>query len=567
MMMKNNALLALASTVVLASCGGGSGASVPAPSQSPRATAPASLAIVIPLRAPSSQSRHVRFVSGATLSGTVTVNAAPTTQTLDLSPGAPGCSQTSSARTCTVSVNLPLGSDTVALSTYDGPVSGGHTTGKLLAQAQVTQTIQEGAANAIVITLLGVPAAVVLQLDNTAPPVGTPATLQLTAKVYDLDGYQITSDPYLTPVTVSSDDTSGQVTLDKATLSNPADVITVHYSGKLVPKPITFSVSSPVQSYPPGSQATLAPNPFTTYGPIANPNVNAIASGPDGNIWFTECAINGPCKLGKITPSGTITEFADVPFANGLVAGPDGNVWFTEGNKNFLGRITPSGTVSQFAIPSGQPSNGDTVGPIVVGPDGNIWFAEGDRIGVSTTAGAITEYTIGGLFRPSSIVAGTDGALWFSEGQQIGRITTAGVVTQFPVDNSGFHSAGPLVFGPSNTMYFSASYPGSGPIWSMTTGGVVNKTSLLPAGVSLYPVLGTGPDGNMWGGGGTYDPYGYAQGGGIVRATFAGATTTYLTPGPPPFGSTVGISHGAFGPDGNLWFADGQGLARFRIAP
>ena len=537
------------------------------PSLVPRASAPASLAILIPLRAPAAQARRVRFVSGATASAVLTVNGGPA-RTIDLSSGGNGCSQTSSARTCVITVDLPIGTDTLALSTYDGRVSGGHPTGSLLGQAQTTQTVRLNAANTIVMSMLAVPAAAVLQLDALAPPVGTPATLHLTANVLDPDGYPITSELYLSPLTVSTDDTTGQITLDKTTLTNPSDVITVHYSGKLIPKPVTFSVSSPGQTYQSGSQALLAPNPFATFGPIAYPIVNAIASGPDGNIWFTECAaINGACKLGKVTPSGSITEFADVPYANGLVAGPDGNVWFTEGNKNFLGRITPSGTVTQFPIPSGQPANGDTVGPIVAGPDGNIWFAEGDRIGVSTTAGAITEYLIGGLYRPSSIVAGTDGALWFSEGQQIGRITTAGVVTQFPVDNSGFHSAGPLVFGPSSTMYFSASGSGSGPIWSMTTAGVVNKTSLLPAGASLYPVLGAGPDGNLWGQGGTYDPYGYAQGSGIVRASFAGVMTTYLTPAPPPFGSTVGISHGAFGQDGNLWFADGQGLARFRVAP
>src|SRR5579863_2120682 len=63
-----------------------------------------------------------------------------------------------------------------------------------------------------------------------------------------------------------------------------------------------------------------------------------ITSGPDGNLWFTEGSAN---KIGKITPSGAITEYGPtgaVPV--GIVAGPDGNLWFTEETGNNIGRIT-----------------------------------------------------------------------------------------------------------------------------------------------------------------------------------------------------------------------------------
>ena len=564
-------LFCLCGSLTLASCGGGGGSSAaPGPPVS-STTAPATLSIVVPVGARMGFGRKRRplFVSGATLSASIAANGNPV-RGADLSPRGPGCTQnTTSAYTCAITFDLPLGPTTIAVSTFDGPLSNGQPTGTLLAQAQVTQTIVAGQSNPIVMTLLGVPKAVKLQLDQATIPVGSATTVKLTATVLDPDGYTITSDPYLTPVTVASDDASGQVSIDKNTLANPTDVITVRYSGKLLQKPVTFSVTSPVQAYPPGSTAMLVADPFTRFGPTTYPNIQAIAAGPDGNVWFTECGIlaGAMCKLGKVVPStGAMTEFPDVRYAKGLVAGPDGNVWFTEANHNFIGRITPSGVVTEFAIPSGAPGNGADAGPIVVGPDNNIWFAEGDRIGVATLGGAITEYRIGGLFRPSSLVVGTDGALWFSEGQQIGRITTAGVVTQFLVDNSGFHSAGPLVFGPSNVMYFSATYPGPGPIWSMTTGGAVNQASLIPAGASFYPVLGTGPGGTMWGQGSVNDPFGFAAGGGVASVGFSGAWTLYLAAAPTPFGSTVGISRGAFGPDGNLWFVNGQGLVRFRIA-
>jgi hypothetical protein len=149
--------------------------------------------------------------------------------------------------------------------------------------------------------------------------------------------------------------------------------------------------------------------------------------------------------------------------------------------------------------------------------------------------------------------------------QQIGRITTAGSVTQFTVDAGGQHSPGTLVFGPSSTMYFPSN-PGAAAIWSMTTGGAVNRTPLTPAGASFDPALGTAAGGVMWGAGGLNDGHAYASANGVASLSFAGTWTLYVSLPPIPFGSTVGYSHGVLGPDGNLWFADGQGMVRFRLA-
>src|SRR5438105_4777991 len=98
----------------------------------------------------------------------------------------------------------------------------------------------------------------------------------------------------------------------------------------------------------------------------------AIALGPDGNMWFTEEAGNA---IGRITPSGTITEFP-IPTANssprGIAAGPDGNLWFTEFDSGVIGRITTTGTITEFPIPN----SGANPWGIAAGPDGRLWFAE-----------------------------------------------------------------------------------------------------------------------------------------------------------------------------------------------
>ena len=77
-----------------------------------------------------------------------------------------------------------------------------------------------------------------------------------------------------------------------------------------------------------------------------------------------------------------ITEF-DIPspktFPSGICGGPDGNVWFSEGG-NKIGRITPSGTITEFTAGS---TGGDSPLSLTSGPDGNIWFVEfsADKIG------------------------------------------------------------------------------------------------------------------------------------------------------------------------------------------
>src|SRR5437762_2594158 len=75
--------------------------------------------------------------------------------------------------------------------------------------------------------------------------------------------------------------------------------------------------------------------------PTSSSNPSGIARATDGNIWFTEQAMN---KIGRILVNSpnTITEFT-VPTANSqpvcIAAGSDGNLWFTERNGNKVGRI------------------------------------------------------------------------------------------------------------------------------------------------------------------------------------------------------------------------------------
>ena len=126
----------------------------------------------------------------------------------------------------------------------------------------------------------------------------------------------------------------------------------------------------------------------------------------------------------------TVTEFpipAAVTRPDGIAAGPDGTVWFADGAAGKIGRITSSGTVTEYPSPI-------TPLTIVAGPDGALWFS-GDGIGRITTAGAAS---IESNQPTTSIAVGPDGALWFtfSTGNWIGRITTDGYGTEFPAGSA-----------------------------------------------------------------------------------------------------------------------------------
>ena len=113
----------------------------------------------------------------------------------------------------------------------------------------------------------------------------------------------------------------------------------------------------------------------------------SITSGPDGNLWFTQAAdgsnFSGPIdQIGRITPAGAVTEFSNGISQSsrplGIASGPDGNLWFTEagssvGGVDRIGRITPAGVVTEFdngLTPNSLPAR------IASGADGNLWFTE-----------------------------------------------------------------------------------------------------------------------------------------------------------------------------------------------
>jgi streptogramin lyase len=175
----------------------------------------------------------------------------------------------------------------------------------------------------------------------------------------------------------------------------------------------------------PGSGAQIQEFPSFSNGPLG------IATGADGNLWYGDTFGN---DVESMTPAGlVVSSFLTTNFLTNFVAGgPDGAMWFTEcAPTGTIGRIA-SAQLSEAPVPT---TLGTTPAPfgIAAGPDGNMWFTDpgtnaiGKAIVTGSGIGAIEEIAIPGGGEPIAITAGPDGAMWFTLAgatSLIGRIPT-----------------------------------------------------------------------------------------------------------------------------------------------
>jgi streptogramin lyase len=288
--------------------------------------------------------------------------------------------------------------------------------------------------------------------------------------------------------------------------------------------------------------------------PNTSSQPDAVTTGPDGNIWFTEIGHNG---IGRIAEDGTLLGETVIPTSNSqpaaITVGPDGNIWFTEQTGNKIGRITPNGTLTEFTLPA---ANSQPLG-ITAGPDGNVWFVEstGNRIGHMATGGTllgetdVTPFTANSL--PIGITSGPDGNLWFTEanGAKIGRITPTGVITEFSGLTAGsFPTA--ITVGPDGNLWFTE--PNANKIGRITVSGAISEFT-VPTPSSQPNGIATGPDGNLW-----FTELGTSRIGQITPAGLVAAEFIVPTANSMPNGIAVG-------PHSSLVFAE-FGQAANRLA-
>ena len=238
---------------------------------------------------------------------------------------------------------------------------------------------------------------------------------------------------------------------------------------------------------------------FTAGFPTGSPR--GIVSGPDGNLWIAQAGGDG--GIARVTKAGDVTEFP-VPTAgdpNDIAVGPDGNLWYVDPVANVIGRITPTGSITEFTdglSDAAEPTS------IAKGSDGRLWFTEQatGKIGAITSAGVITEFSsnLSGSDEPADIAAGPDGKLWFTLAADpggIGRITTTGDVMKFSAGLTMNSKPLGIAAGPDGALWFTES-AAPGRIGRVTTeGGITEYSSGLVAITNPW-FIAAGPDGNMW---------------------------------------------------------------------
>lgn len=262
---------------------------------------------------------------------------------------------------------------------------------------------------------------------------------------------------------------------------------------------------------------------------------SVTATNGDGSLTATTSA-SGEVKVAEISEY-PLTAKNPV----GITVGPDGNLWVAQGGKT-VSKVTTAGTITEYSL--GSPftcPNYITPGPA---KENTLWFTDecNSVIGKITTAGVATSYKIAeGLgLSLQGVTAGPDGNLWFAIGgtSKIGKITTAGALTEYSLPASS--SPHGITVGPDGNLWFTEA--GDAKVGKITTSGTITQYS-LPSG--SYPqdiVAGPEKENALW-----FVDKNHSK---VDKITTSGTITEYALP---EFSRPVGI---AVGPENNLWFTD-----------
>src|SRR5262245_6083539 len=234
------------------------------------------------------------------------------------------------------------------------------------------------------------------------------------------------------------------------------------------------------------SAITEFPLPPLSFG--GSFGATAITAGPDGNVWFTDPVAG---NVGRITPSGQVTEFTSPIGSPGVIAaGPDGNLWFSTSalsSSPAIGRITPAGQTATFPIPDQFAG----VTALAAGPDGNVWFTEfvypnAEKVGRITPNGQLTQFTItvppGSSANPGSITAGPDGNLYFSHDGVLASISPNGAIRDHIAENVPLD----ITSGPDGNIW--ASGPRFDPQTGAVVGDIIERISPQTGSVTTFDV-------------------------------------------------------------------------------
>jgi virginiamycin B lyase len=225
-------------------------------------------------------------------------------------------------------------------------------------------------------------------------------------------------------------------------------------------------------------------------GGIATPHAadvaDAIVTGRDGNIWFSEEA-SGVARIGRITPTGELTEYVLPPGSSpiALAAGPDG-IAFVGHPTATLGLVTYAGKVSALAFKTNI-----TINSIAYDSRESLWYAGCDGVGRLTRSHVARDYPVeGGCNGDAGVSVARGGLAWFSAGGHIGYVDVSGKMRLF----KPLYAPTSMTAAPDGNLWFVNRQ--ANVITRMTPQGTVSR---FPTTFGDSPGdIAVGPDGNLW---------------------------------------------------------------------
>jgi virginiamycin B lyase len=316
-----------------------------------------------------------------------------------------------------------------------------------------------------------------------------------------------------------------------------------------------------------GSGGSSSGYPGTQFGPVTVyplPSgyrlANDITAGREGNMWFAveESGFDakGGGAIGRVATDGTVSSFP-LPYPARpmeIATGPEGNLWFTDPATLSLGEATPAGQISEIPL-SGY--SGTVPTGVSGGPDGNVWFTTGNGVAKRRPDGEITNYPFPGGWCGSTglpITEGPEGSLWIAACERIAKVSTGGSIS--PISLEKDVEVYDIAASPDNYLWITAAtpnvpWPGGCWIARVSTGGA-QQWFELPSG-DCGNSLTVGPEGDIW--------FVQVDSQSVDRMD---PTTGAITKYPPPSGWGDYIGGITVGPDGGIWTGTYTAVARIQ---
>lgn len=406
----------------------------------------------------------------------------------------PGCTTSNAVTTCKVMALAYAGFSTMTVGGYSLPAANGNVVFKAAFEADARQ----GVANEMTVPI----ALYVKDVRITGNPTGAVAR-----------GPEGDTHVWLTVQGNHNGTTVKQIVRVSTTnvvsyFTEPLEANTVNDYDQIAPGPndsmwyvgSNGDVEGSVPGQYIGAMTTggkFASYPTTTFGKNVCMNVPvSIATGPDGNAWFTEFTCNGygpiAGAVAKISPAGTISNFGLPVDKNGtqeftltvyqhqIVGGKDGNVYAVAtrcnliadacapGNTPTVIRATTSGGLAFIALAKLAGCGGEY--ELANGGDGNVWVAaackpQGAPSYYSNTLARISKsgqvtYFYAGFGGENDLGEGPDGNLYMTDQGGVIRFVTQGPLLGTSVEydhGNGGLSNGVGGAGPDGKLYVTWS--------------------------------------------------------------------------------------------------------------